>query len=153
MIGRTAGAIAGAALCALTLALPASAQSQGAPATAAPSVERLVSFPTLSGTPPSAPAWSPDGQALAFLWNDRGFPFRDVWLTTADGAPPRRLTRMDPAADGLLPFDAAASAAVEAAAGEDAAAAFEALRSAAARRQAGGVGELAWAPDGRIWFT
>ena len=153
MIGNAAGAIATTTLCALALVVPASPAARAAADATAPSVERLVSFPTLSGTPPAAPAWSPDGQALAFLWNDRGFPFRDVWLTTADGAPPRRLTRMDPAADGLLPFDAAASAAVEAAAGEDAAAAFEALRSAAARRQAGGVGELAWGPDGRIWFT
>jgi dipeptidyl-peptidase 4 len=101
-------------------------------------LERLVSLPTLSGTPPTSPAWAPDGEQLAFLWNDQGWPFRDVWVAPAEGGPPRRLTTMDPAAAAHAPFGEHI--------GEDRS--LAALRAAAAERHAGGVSALVWSPDG-----
>ncbi len=45
----------------------------------------VTSLPSLIGTSPSGLAWSPDGSQLAFLWNDEGMPFRDVWIVSAEG--------------------------------------------------------------------
>src|SRR5262249_4574268 len=56
-------------------------------------VERIVSRrPALSGTAPAASTWSPDGKLLAFLWNDRAQPERQVWVVGRDGTGLRRLT-------------------------------------------------------------
>ena len=55
-------------------------------------LDRILSLPSLAGTAPVAPAWSPDGQRLAFLWNDAALPRREVWLVEADGSGLRRLT-------------------------------------------------------------
>jgi dipeptidyl-peptidase-4 len=56
-------------------------------------LERIVSRrPALFGTAPIAPAWSPDGKLLAFLWNDQAMPERQVWLVNRDGGGLRRLT-------------------------------------------------------------
>ena len=57
-------------------------------------LDRLATTPYLSGTPPMTPSWSPDGKRLAFLWNDQGLPFRDIWLVDASGSNLRRLTDM-----------------------------------------------------------
>jgi dipeptidyl-peptidase-4 len=57
-------------------------------------IERIASFPHVGGTPPSNLAWSPDGTRIAFLWNDKGMPFRDLWVIGADGADLKRLTDM-----------------------------------------------------------
>ncbi|MGH9336342.1 MAG: DPP IV N-terminal domain-containing protein, partial [Vicinamibacteria bacterium] len=57
-------------------------------------IERLASFPRLTGTAPSAPVWSPDGRSLAFLWNDAGLPFRDLWVVGRDGSGLKRLTNL-----------------------------------------------------------
>lgn len=116
----------------------------GAAAESGPvSVERLVSLPTLSGTPPASPAWSPDGARLAFLWNDRGFPFRDLWVVEGD-TPPVRLTVMDPSADALQPFGEHFGADLS----------LEALRQESSRRHAGGIGEYAWSASGQeLYFV
>jgi dipeptidyl-peptidase-4 len=55
-------------------------------------VERIVSQPSLTGTAPGAPTWSPDSRRLAFLWNDAAMPRREIWLVEADGTGLRRLT-------------------------------------------------------------
>ncbi|MEX2497851.1 MAG: prolyl oligopeptidase family serine peptidase [Wenzhouxiangellaceae bacterium] len=68
----------------------------GAAGAPAPSVERIVSLPSLTGTAPSSPVWSPDSTRVAFLWNDEGMPFRDVWVVDADGGNLKRLTRLAP---------------------------------------------------------
>lgn len=55
-------------------------------------IERLLATPSLTGTTPAAPAWSPDSRHLAFLWNERGVPARDLWVVAHDDSTPRRLT-------------------------------------------------------------
>lgn len=54
-------------------------------------LERVAASPSIAGTAPAAVSWSPDSRAVAFLWNDRGFPARDVWLVERSGGAPRRL--------------------------------------------------------------
>ena len=54
-------------------------------------IERLGATPSLTGTTPTAPAWSPNSAVLAFLWNDHGDPRRTIWLVDRDGRAPRRL--------------------------------------------------------------
>jgi dipeptidyl-peptidase 4 len=56
-------------------------------------VERIISrSPSLFGTSPVAPAWSPDGKHLGFLWNDQAMPAREIWVVARDGSDLRRLT-------------------------------------------------------------
>jgi dipeptidyl-peptidase-4 len=56
-------------------------------------LDRIVSRrPSLSGTAPAAPTWSSDGKLLAFLWNDRAMPERQVWVVGRDGSGLRRVT-------------------------------------------------------------
>jgi len=69
-------------------------------------IERLYSLPHLIGTAPGGFSWSADGRYLAFLWNDSGFNFRDVWKIDVEDPKlePVRMTSMpqtarpDPAA-------------------------------------------------------
>jgi len=73
--------------------LLAVAPALGAEAPLANTLERILSRrPALSGTSPTAPGWSPDGKLLAFLWNDRAMPERQIWVVDRDGTRPRRLT-------------------------------------------------------------
>jgi hypothetical protein len=58
------------------------------------SIERVASLPSLIGTPPASPTWSPDSRWLAFRWNESGWPFRDLYIVAADGTGLRRLTDM-----------------------------------------------------------
>ncbi len=58
------------------------------------SIERLYSLPWVIGTSPAAPTWSPDSRHLAFLWNDDGGNFYDVWMTDVNSARPVRVTQM-----------------------------------------------------------
>ena len=79
---------------------PASVSASGALL----SIDRLYSLPNLIGTAPTAFAWSPDSRRLAFLWNDEGFNFHDVWVVdTEDPAlAPVRWTRLQTAADDQI---------------------------------------------------
>ena len=57
-------------------------------------VDRIVSTaPSLAGTAPLSPTWSPDSRRVAFLWNDQARPNRDLWIVDATGTAPRQLTR------------------------------------------------------------
>ena len=66
--------------------------SSTAPSVPALTVERVASLPSLIGTAPSSPVWSPDSTRLAFLWNDIGWPLTQVWVANADGTGLRPLT-------------------------------------------------------------
>src|SRR5687768_11658081 len=57
-------------------------------------VERIASLPYLAGTPPSNVVWSPDASRVAFLWNDKALPFRNLWVAPASGGAPRQITDM-----------------------------------------------------------
>ncbi|MFK7830242.1 MAG: prolyl oligopeptidase family serine peptidase [Congregibacter sp.] len=48
-------------------------------------LDELFATPSLFGTTPSAPRWSPDSQQFAFSWNAGGLPARELWVASADG--------------------------------------------------------------------
>lgn len=49
-------------------------------------LDDLYRSPSLFGTEPSAPAWSPDSRYFAFTWNNKGQPQRSLWLASGDGS-------------------------------------------------------------------
>src|SRR5260370_38195942 len=53
---------------------------------------------SLKGGNAGSPRWSPDGKKIVFDWNTSGQ--WDVFETTLDGGPPRRITS-NPAAAGM----------------------------------------------------
>jgi dipeptidyl-peptidase 4 len=57
-------------------------------------IDRLYSLPWIIGTRPEQPQWSPDSNRLAFLWNNEGTDFLDVWITDVKSGKPSRLTSM-----------------------------------------------------------
>jgi dipeptidyl-peptidase-4 len=96
-------------------------------------LERLGALPNLSGTAPASPVWSPNSEALAFLWNDSGWPFRDLWYVAAAAGRPVRLTDMA----RELPDSETEAGSPEAA-----------LAEAARARSRGGISEAVWMPGG-----
>jgi dipeptidyl-peptidase 4 len=119
------------------LLLPNPAQSSGK---TAPELDSIVALPRLAGTAPSRPAWSPDSSQVAFLWNDHGMPFRDLWRVQVDEDEPVRLTRFAPDPESIL------------GPGDDLS--LEALRQRARTREHRGISDLIWHPDGeRILFV
>ncbi|UAK25131.1 prolyl oligopeptidase family serine peptidase [Sphingomonas nostoxanthinifaciens] len=92
---RYGGIVAGALALALGGAAPAAAQP-AVPALAPAgllSIDMLYADRSIIGTSPEGYAWSRDGAKLAFLWNDHGEGFRDIWIAAADGAK-RQLTHL-----------------------------------------------------------
>ena len=75
------------------LATRSAAQSKALP-TKPLDLDRLYTLPSIIGTKPEQPVWSPDSRRLAFLWNDEGTPFLDLWLTDVTAAKPTRITHM-----------------------------------------------------------
>ena len=57
-------------------------------------INRLYSLPWIIGTAPRDFVWSARGNSVAFLWNDEGTNFCDVWLATPGQPQPVRVTRM-----------------------------------------------------------
>ena len=75
-----------------SLAVVAFAPSADAQATPARSVDarpltidQIVQSGAITGTAPSALAWSPDSRMLAFVWDSSGAGTRELWLVEADG--------------------------------------------------------------------
>jgi dipeptidyl-peptidase-4 len=67
-------------------------------------IARLVASPSLAGSSPMRPTWSPDGARLAFLWNTESRP-RELWWTTRAGDAPVRLTRFTEATPRCVPSE------------------------------------------------
>ena len=70
------------------------------PANPAFDLNMLYSTPSIIGTTPRAVVWSGDGNHVAFLWNDAGRAFRDVWTYSLKTGEKRRVTTQ---ADGVSP--------------------------------------------------
>ncbi len=104
-------------------------------------IERLYSLPNLIGTAPRGFAWSPDGEHLAFLWNDEGRNFMDVWVVdaTAENGKPRRVTRF---ADTAPPRGTD-----QAGRGDDP---YEAAVAREADERDSGVSSVAWGAGGHL---
>ena len=98
-------------------------------------IERLYSMPRLIGTTPSGFAWSPDSKRLAFLWNDEGYNFRDVWTVDVPGGEPVRVTRMP----HLEPKDTPSDSEGE----------IERLEQEVRIERDRGVSEVTWHPNGQ----
>ncbi len=80
-------------LIACMLAAGASAvQAESDDGNSAISLDTLYSLPRLAGTSPESFIWAGDSKHLAFLWNDRGLAFRDIWICRAENCQPRALT-------------------------------------------------------------
>ncbi len=58
------------------------------------SIATAYATPSLIGTAPRDMAWSPDSRQVAFLWNDAGSAFCDVWVTSVPDGRPIRVTRL-----------------------------------------------------------
>lgn len=72
--------------------LAAAGEESGAPVQGGMtlSLDELYASPSLIGTRPTGIAWSRDSRHVAFLWNDEGYAFRDIWTySVADGRPER----------------------------------------------------------------
>jgi len=92
-----------ALLLALVLGASATALGSNAPgANEAFSIDTLYATPSLIGTEPGGVDWSGDGQQLAFLWNDKGGFFRDIWLYDTASGEKRQLTRHANGVDAAL---------------------------------------------------
>jgi len=110
-------------------ALPLKAQNAPAkPLT----IERLYTLPWVIGTKPEQPQWSPDSRRLAFLWNDEGTSFLDVWVADVATGKPERVTSMP------RPMMPAASAGN-----------VELLEQVERAETDHGISSVVWAPDGR----
>nr|WP_180882876.1 prolyl oligopeptidase family serine peptidase [Mesorhizobium loti] len=56
------------------------------------SLDILYAEPSIIGTTPEGAVWSADSKRLAFLWNDAGKRFRDIWVHDIKAAAKHRLT-------------------------------------------------------------
>lgn len=126
------------ALLALGLAASASViEAQGASPPLRPSIDALYALPSVIGTAPRLPTWSNDSKHVAFVWNDEGTPFGNVWVADVSGGPPRRVTEIVHAPLVANP-------------GSD----FKAQRAAIAAELDQGVSGLTWTSDGtRLLYT
>ncbi len=121
---------------ALVAALPLATHAQ-ASAPLRPSIERFYSLPSVVGTAPRNAVWSRDGKRVAFIWNDEGIPFGDIWMADVAGGAARRVTRLPHAPLVANP-------------GPD----FKAQRAAIAAELDAGVSNVTWTADGaRMLFT
>jgi dipeptidyl-peptidase-4 len=119
-------------LCLFALTLNTSAQNTSDQSTKRLTIERLYSLPWLIGTKPESPHWSPDSQRLAFLWNDEGTNFYDVWLADRTAGKPIRVTSMP---RPISPADPGSDIAK--------------LEQQARAETDHGVSDVIWAPDGK----
>jgi dipeptidyl-peptidase 4 len=126
-----------AASAAIVLILPVSAPVAAQRSTL--TIDRMAALPSLIGTAPSNPVWSPDSNRLAFLWNDQAMPFRDVWIVRAGESLPKRLTDLGGALHKTAPDVSLQPESDD----------FSALMASASDRLRAGATEAVWTPDGK----
>ena len=79
-------------LFALTLTAVCSLPFTGASAQRAPlTIESITATPSLIGTTPVRPTWSPTSRQLAFLWSEAGTSPRSLWIVDRNASAPRRI--------------------------------------------------------------
>ena len=116
------------------------AATSGAHAQERMTIERLYSLPRLIGTAPKGFSWSEDSRRLAFLWNDDGTNFYDVWTLEISNPVPQRRTKM-PRRTAELAVDPRRATLAQ-------------LRAPFEIERDPGVTAVVWHPDGsRILFT
>jgi dipeptidyl-peptidase-4 len=120
------------ALCFFMITSSGSAQNTQSQPAKKLTIERLYSLPWVIGTKPDDPQWSPDSQHLAFLWNNEGTNFYDVWMADTTTYKPVRITSM-PRPEN--PADA----------GTD----VKKLQQVAKAETDRGVSSVIWAPDAK----
>jgi dipeptidyl-peptidase 4 len=94
-------------------------------------LDRFYSSPSLIGTAPRNPVWSPDGRRVAFLWNTEGTNFLDIHVSDVREPTPVRYTsfpRQTVAGDST---------------------AWPTQRAQLAAELDAGVSAMAWFPDGQ----
>lgn len=101
-----------------------------APAQTRLEINRLYTLPWVIGSAPKNFVWSADSRSLAFLWNDEGMPFRDVWMTNRDAVKPVRITKMPRPEASVKP-------------GND----LEKMQQSADAEMDAGVSRVVWSPD------
>ena len=78
----------------LTLALTAACSlpfARGVAQRVPLTIERITATPSLIGTTPILPTWSPTSRQLAFLWSEAGTTPRSLWIVDRNASAPRRL--------------------------------------------------------------
>jgi dipeptidyl-peptidase 4 len=111
---------------------PVAGPAASPPAAKTFTLETLYTPPSIIGTAPKAPVWSPDSRRVAFLWNEEGTRFYDVYMASIDDPKPVRLTAMPRRTPSGKPASSP-----------------EAVAEAEAVELDAGVGSLRWHPDGK----
>ena len=131
----------------LLVALACAAMVRNAAAQRPADLERFYSAPSLVGTTPRTVTWSPDSRRFAFLWNEDGTNFMDLYVAdaaTGTAPSPVRLTRMPRLSPAPRVADGTPLSYTQ----------WSEQRAALAAELDPGVGSLAWHPDGvRVLFT
>lgn len=117
-------------LAVLTVSAPALAQDLPKPQGL--SIERLYSYPTVNGRSPSAPAMSPDGQHIAYGWNQTGIRKLDLWVMDYPSGRARRIVEAAKILDLPRQDDTRTD-----------------LEKKEAEQYDGGIGGATWSPDNR----
>ena len=129
---RRSGSAIAAAIAVLAISSWAKAPAQASPDANRFTLEKLYALPRIIGTAPKAPAWSPDGRRLVFLWNEEGTNFFDVYMISVDDPKTVRLTAMPLRTPSGKPADNP-----------------EAITEADAIENDPGVASVRWHPDGK----
>ena len=58
-------------------------------------LNEIYALPNMIGTDPKGAVWSADNSQIAFLWNDKGRNFRDVWTYDVNTGKKQKLTNHD----------------------------------------------------------
>jgi dipeptidyl-peptidase 4 len=125
-------------------------------------LERITSAPSIAGVSPSAPAWSPTSDRLAFLWSEGGAGDRGLYVVSREGGSPTLLAKgtkgavagfaWSPQGDSLVYLDKGEVLRVNAAGG----AAIKLVEGARDRAELSVSPDgktLAWVEEGDLWFA
>jgi hypothetical protein len=63
----------------------------------------VFSQPYLSGSVAEQIIWSPNDSLIAFLWNDQGGEFRNLWIANPQTGQTERLTNFNPETNSIAP--------------------------------------------------